>query len=75
VAPAAKSTTSWGTTALDLPAAVRAQLGECGVESAHVVADDRCTREDPTLYSYRRDGRTGRQASVVVRSSDGPDHG
>ena len=24
-----------------------------------------CTREDPTLYSYRRDGQTGRFAGVV----------
>ena len=71
VAPAAGSTTSWGTTALDLPRAVRAQLDECGVEHANVFSDGRCTREDPTLYSYRRDGRTGRQASVIVRSDDG----
>ena len=71
VAPAAESTTSWGTTALDLPSAVRAQLAACGVEAAHVASDDRCTREDPTLYSYRRDGRTGRQASVIVRGDDG----
>ena len=71
VAPDAASTTSWGTTALDLPQAVRAQLAECGVAPAHVVSDDRCTREDPTLYSYRRDGRTGRQASVIVRSDAG----
>lgn len=71
VAPAAESTTSWGTTALDLPSAVRAQLAACGVEAAHVTSDDRCTREDPTLYSYRRDGRTGRQASVIVRGDDG----
>lgn len=71
VAPAAGSTTSWGTTALDLPRAVRAQLDECGVEHANVFSDGRCTREDPTLYSYRRDGRTGRQASVILRSDDG----
>jgi YfiH family protein len=71
LAPAAASTTSWGTTALDLPRAVRAQLAECGVDPAHVVCDDRCTREEPTLFSYRRDGRTGRQASVIVRRDGG----
>jgi len=26
-----------------------------------------CTRESGDLYSYRRDGRTGRFAGVVVR--------
>ncbi len=65
VAPAARATTSWGTTALDLPAAVLAELAEAGVTD--VQADPRCTVEDPLLYSYRRDGLTGRQASVVVR--------
>lgn len=64
-APQARSTTSWGTTALDLPAAVLADLDAAGVRQVH--ADPRCTHEDPLLYSYRRDGVTGRQASVVVR--------
>lgn len=64
VAPAARSTTSWGTTALDLPAAVTAELSAVGVRTVH--ADPRCTHEDPLLFSYRRDGVTGRQASVVV---------
>jgi len=65
LAPEAASSTSWGTTALDLPAAVLAQLAAAGVARVH--ADPRCTYEDPLLYSYRRDGLTGRQASVVVR--------
>lgn len=65
VAPAARATTTWGTTALDLPAAVRAELASAGVRT--VSADPRCTYEDPLLYSYRRDGLTGRQATVVVR--------
>jgi YfiH family protein len=64
-APQARSTTSWGTTALDLPAAVLAELDAAGIRE--VRTDPRCTREDPLLYSYRRDGVTGRQASVVVR--------
>ena len=67
IAPEAASTTSWGTTALDLPAAALAELEDCGVADVHV--EHRCTREDPTLYSYRRDGRTGRQASVIVRTA------
>ncbi|NUS41104.1 MAG: laccase domain-containing protein, partial [Terrabacter sp.] len=28
-----------------------------------------CTREEPDLYSYRRDGRTGRFAGVALRRS------
>ena len=64
VAPTSRSTTSWGTTALDLPAAVQAELAATGVGTVH--ADPRCTHEDPLLFSYRRDGVTGRQASVVV---------
>jgi YfiH family protein len=46
-------------------AAVVAELGEAGVPDIDL--DPRCTAEDPLLYSYRRDGVTGRQASVVVR--------
>jgi hypothetical protein len=65
VQPAAQARTSWGTTALDLPAAVQAELARAGVTDVH--ADPRCTAEDPSLFSYRRDGRTGRQASLVVR--------
>ena len=30
-----------------------------------VGADPRCTMEDKALYSYRRDGRTGRQAAIT----------
>ncbi|MFN8189697.1 MAG: polyphenol oxidase family protein [Nocardioidaceae bacterium] len=67
VAPAAWATTSWGTPSLDIGAAVTAQLVAAGCE---VVAVDRCTREDPGLPSYRRDGAAaGRFAGVVWRSS------
>ncbi|GAA0964545.1 peptidoglycan editing factor PgeF [Actinocorallia libanotica] len=57
-----RSTTSWGTPALDLRAAIAAQLDELGVKALH---DDRCTLETPELYSYRRDGVTGRFAGYV----------
>lgn len=30
-----------------------------------VTVDGRCTIEDPDLYSYRREGRTGRFAGYV----------
>lgn len=54
---------SWtGTPAIDVAAGVMAQLAREGV-TAHWVPG--CTREDESLYSYRRDGRTGRCAGVV----------
>ena len=63
VEPAAASTTSWGTPALDVGAGVTAQLLRLGVR-VHDVA--RCTLESPDLYSYRRDGAgAGRFAGLV----------
>ncbi len=65
VEPAAHSTTSWGTPALDVAAGVRAQLSRAGVEVSEV---SRCTLESPELYSYRRDGdRAGRLAGLIRR--------
>jgi len=63
VVPAARATTRSETPALDLPAAVVAQLHDAGVTD--VRRDDRCTAEVPSLFSHRRDGVTGRQAGVV----------
>jgi hypothetical protein len=61
--PAAFATTRWGTPALDLGAGVRSQLEEC---DCGVVEVERCTYEDPDLYSYRREGaRSGRQAGLI----------
>ena len=58
------SETSWGTPALDLPAAAATRLRERGVEVAQV---ERCTIEDPALFSYRRAAGepTGRSAAIV----------
>ncbi|XRQ02826.1 peptidoglycan editing factor PgeF [Actinomadura welshii] len=61
--PAAYATTSKGTAGLDIRAGVAAQLAACGVTA--VRTDPRCTIEDPGLFSYRRDGRTGRFAGYV----------
>jgi len=58
------TTTATGRPALDLPLAVRRALGAVGVDD--LVDDGGCTVEDPDLYSYRRDGTTGRQALVAV---------
>ncbi len=64
--PASYAATRWGTPSIDVGAGVRAQLAEAGVDDVHVVA--RCTREDPGLYSYRRDGASsGRLAGLVWR--------
>jgi polyphenol oxidase len=63
VLPEARSTTSTGTPGLDLPAAVVAQLTRAGVETVEV--DPWCTAEREDLYSYRRDGVTGRFAGLV----------
>jgi YfiH family protein len=69
VVPHARAETAWGTPALDLGAGVRAQLADVGVDDVETVP--RCTREDPDLYSHRRDGpATGRLGGLVrlVRS-------
>jgi copper oxidase (laccase) domain-containing protein len=50
---------------VDLRAGVVAQLAAQGIPAT---ADARCTAEDPDLYSYRRDGVTGRQALAIVRA-------
>ncbi len=64
--PAARSTTSWGTPALDLGAGVRAQLADAGIDDVRVV--DACTREDPTWPSHRRDGAASTRFAGVVWS-------
>jgi copper oxidase (laccase) domain-containing protein len=62
--PEARSTTSWGTPALDLGAGVRAQLDAAGVATVHDVRV--CTREDPDWPSYRRDGEAATRFAGVV---------
>lgn len=53
---------------LDLVATARAQLRDCGTTQVEAVG--RCTRCDPTLHSYRRDGRgAGRNYAIAWRSS------
>ena len=64
--PATHARTTWGTPALDLGAGVRTQLRAAGVE---VVEVGTCTREDPALHSYRRDGAdAGRFGALVWMS-------
>lgn len=64
--PEARSTTSWGTPALDLAAGVRAQLSAAGVADVRVV--DACTREDASWPSYRRDGAAATRFAGVIWS-------
>ncbi|WP_062465076.1 peptidoglycan editing factor PgeF [Demequina soli] len=62
--PTARSATRAGTPALDLPRAAESRLGELGFTA--VIRHRACTAEDPTLFSHRRDGVTGRHAGVIV---------
>ncbi|MFF4249283.1 peptidoglycan editing factor PgeF [Streptomyces sp. NPDC001822] len=61
--PAAWSTTSWGTPAVDVTAGVHAQLDELGVGDRKV--SPFCTLESADHFSYRRDRTTGRLAGYV----------
>jgi YfiH family protein len=49
----------------DLEALVRWQLHRAGLDEVH--GGGFCTSRDPRFYSYRRDGATGRFATVVWR--------
>jgi YfiH family protein len=64
VAPVS-ATVSWtGTAALDVASGVVAQLRAGGAQVAWLPG---CTREDASLYSYRRAQDCGRFAGIVVR--------
>jgi hypothetical protein len=70
-APASWSVTRQGTPGLDLRAGLHDQLAALGVGagSGQVIDDPRCTAESAELYSYRRDGKTGRFAGVIWLAS------
>ena len=57
----------------DLARLARARLGRCGVAAVH--GGSRCTHSDPRrFYSARRDGRTGRFATLIwLDASSGVD--
>jgi polyphenol oxidase len=65
--PEAGCVTRKGTPGVDVGAGVEAQLARAGVGT--VTSDPRCTAETPSLYSYRRDGRTGRLAGLIWLAS------
>lgn len=61
--PGSATTTVRKTPGLDIRAGIRKQLLDAGVSG--VAVDPRCTIEDRTLFSHRREAPTGRLASVV----------
>jgi YfiH family protein len=61
--PQAGCVTRAGTPGIDVGAGIEAQLARAGVRA--VSRDPRCTAETSGLYSYRRDGQTGRFAGFV----------
>jgi len=65
--PEVAATTSTGAPALDIPAAVRISLARAGVDD--LVDVGVCTSASTDHFSHRRDGVTGRQAVVVVRTA------
>lgn len=70
ILPGSRTTTAWGTPALDLAAGALRQLSDLG---CRVRRHDPCTRTSADLHSHRRDGaRSGRLAGLVWRH-DGPD--
>jgi hypothetical protein len=61
--PQTQCTTRAGSAGLDIRAGIAAQLASAGVTQVRI--DPRCTAETPGLYSYRRDGQTGRFAGLA----------
>lgn len=69
--PGSACKTRKGTPGLDLRAGLWRQLADAGV--AKIGIDPRCTVEDKTLFSHRRDGTTGRLAALTwLDPSDAP---
>jgi len=62
--PEVEGETDDGRPALDIPAAVRVALRDAGVDE--LVDGGVCTASSEAHFSYRRDGVTGRQATVIV---------
>ncbi|MET0136080.1 MAG: peptidoglycan editing factor PgeF [Kibdelosporangium sp.] len=61
--PGSASRTRSGTPGLDLRAGLWEQLAAIGV--AKIGIDPRCTNEDRSLFSHRREGTTGRLAALT----------
>ena len=61
--PESASQTASNTPSLDLVSALISDLKKLGI--TEIDNQSRCTLEDQNLYSYRRDGATGRQAGLA----------
>lgn len=66
--PGSACRTRAGTPGLDLRAGLWRQLADAGV--AKLGVDPRCTVEDHTLFSHRREGTTGRLAALTWLERD-----
>ncbi|WP_133850455.1 peptidoglycan editing factor PgeF [Labedaea rhizosphaerae] len=66
--PGSATKTRKGTPGLDLRAGLWRQLADAGV--AKIGLDPRCTVEDRTLFSHRREGTTGRLAAITWMDQD-----
>ncbi|MCX6435795.1 MAG: laccase domain-containing protein, partial [Actinobacteria bacterium] len=60
--PSTRSQTAFGNPALDLRSGLAELLSTLEVPTEVVPG---CTAEDSSLFSFRRDGITGRQAGVI----------
>lgn len=67
--PGSACKTRTGTPGLDLRAGLWRQLADAGV--AKIGIDPRCTFEDRTLFSHRREGTTGRLAALTWLDPNG----
>lgn len=65
VVPMARATTRWGTASVDVRAGAESVLRAAGVTEVHRVGG--CTVDEADLFSYRRDGVTGRHAGLILR--------
>lgn len=59
-------TTDDGRPAFDIPTAVQLALARAGVDDRDISDSGICTASSPDYFSYRRDGATGRQVTLVV---------
>jgi len=64
--PGSACVTRKGTPGIDLRAGLHAQLAALGI--GDISDDPRCTAESSELFSYRRDGLTGRFAGLIWRT-------
>jgi copper oxidase (laccase) domain-containing protein len=52
---------------LNLTTVAQRQLLACGVDAGHISGGDLCTFSDAQrFYSFRRDGQTGRMATLIL---------